>query len=104
MLGIVNKYRYLDIWKKKSVKLASHVLQLVFLGLTGFRFSVANLLPNIASASELYLVLYISMDWAQSNKHLMNILLNRKTSDTITSMIVDWAQSNKHLMNMLLNR
>jgi len=70
--------------------LATHVLQLVFLGFTGYRFPFSHFPSNTASGHELYLIIwkaismlstfgftiqYISTDGAQSNRDLFHILL-----------------------------
>ena len=75
---------------KMEKTLATHVLQLVFLGFTGFRFPFAHFPTTTASGYELYLVLwkavnmlsvfgfkiqYISTDGAQSNRDLFKLLL-----------------------------
>ena len=75
---------------KKNVCLATHVLQFLFLGTTGFRFLFTYFSTTGASASELYLVFwkavnylamfgfsvtFLSMDGEQSNRDFMNILL-----------------------------
>ena len=75
---------------KKERTLATHVLQLVFLGFTGFRFPFAHFPSHTASGHELYLLVwksvnmlsafgftiqYISTDGAQSNRDLFEILL-----------------------------
>lgn len=80
--------------------LATHVLQLVFLGFTGFRFPFAHFPSHTASGHELYLLVwksvnmlstygftvqYISTDGAQSNRDLFKILIpNFDTSNPIT--------------------
>lgn len=70
--------------------LATHVLQLVFLGFTGYRFPFSHFPSNTASVHELYLIIwkaismlstfgftiqYTSTDGAQSNRDLFHILL-----------------------------
>lgn len=70
--------------------LATHVLQLVFLGSTGFRFPFAHFATDTASGHELYLLMwqsvnmllnfgfkiqYISTDGAQTNRDLFKLLL-----------------------------
>jgi hypothetical protein len=84
---------------KKNVCLATHVLQFLFLGTTGFRFPFTYFSTTGASASELYLVFwkavnylamfgfsvtFLSMDGAQSNRDFMNILLVHTGSGTFT--------------------
>jgi hypothetical protein len=84
---------------KKNVCLATHVLQFLFLGTTGFRFPFTYFSTTGASASELYLVFwkavnylamfgfsvtFLSMDGAQSNRVFMNILLAHTGSGTST--------------------
>jgi len=75
---------------KRERTLATHVLQLVFLGFTGFRFPYAHFPSHNASGHELYLLVwksvnmlssfgftiqYISTDGAQSNRDFFKILL-----------------------------
>ncbi|XP_062587022.1 uncharacterized protein LOC134248629 [Saccostrea cucullata] len=75
---------------KKQLPLATHALQLLFLGFTGFRFPFAHFPSTTASGHELYLLLwesvnmlssfgfkiqYISTDGAQSNRDLFKLLL-----------------------------
>lgn len=75
---------------KKERQLATHVLQFVFIGFTGFRFPFAHFPSVTASGSDLYLlfwkavhmlamfnfkVTFVSTDGAQSNRDLMHILL-----------------------------
>ena len=76
--------------QKEEITLATHALQFVFLGNTGYRFPFAHFATTGASASELYLLLwdavkflsmfgfkvsFVSTDGAQLNRDLMNILL-----------------------------
>ncbi|XP_071174117.1 uncharacterized protein [Mytilus edulis] len=75
---------------KKQQTLATHALQLMFLGFTGFRFPFAHFPSTTASGHELYLLLwesvnmlsnfgfkiqFISTDGAQSNRDLFKLLL-----------------------------
>ncbi|XP_033763366.1 uncharacterized protein LOC117344648 [Pecten maximus] len=75
---------------KQEKVLATHVLQLVFLGFTGFLFPFAHFPTTTASGHELYLLVwksvnmlsmfdfkiqYISTDGAQSNRDLFKLLL-----------------------------
>lgn len=85
---------------KEERILATHVLQLVFLGFTGYRFPFAHFPSHTASGHELYLLVwksvnmlssfgftiqYISTDGAQSNRDLFKILLpDFKTSNPTT--------------------
>jgi hypothetical protein len=85
---------------KKEKTLATHVLQLMFLGFTGFRFPFAHFPSHTASGQELYLLLwksvnmlssygftiqYVSTDGAQSNRDLFKILLpDFDTSNPVT--------------------
>jgi hypothetical protein len=72
--------------------MATHVLQFLFLGFTGFRFPCAHFPLTTASGYELYLLLwegeavnmlssfgfkvqYISMDGAQSSRDLFKLLI-----------------------------
>ena len=86
--------------RKREAILATHSLQLVFLGLTGFRFPFAHFPTCTASGNELYLLLwksvqmlsmfgfkirYISTDGAQSNRDLMRILLPNFSSGSPTT-------------------
>lgn len=80
--------------KMKSQKneriLATHVLQFVFLGFTGFRFPFAHFPSSTASGHDLYLLLwkavnmllnfgfiiqYVSTDGAQTNRDLFKLLI-----------------------------
>jgi hypothetical protein len=71
--------------------LGTHVLQIVFLGLTGFRFPVAHFVTNQVQGPELFSlfweavnkiekknfkVLYTCMDGAQCNRTFMHINLD----------------------------
>ncbi|KAJ8321537.1 hypothetical protein KUTeg_000913 [Tegillarca granosa] len=75
---------------KTEIKLATHALQFVFLGFTGFRFPFAHFSSQTASGHELYLLIwnavnmllnfgfkiqYISTDGAQTNRDLFKLLL-----------------------------
>ena len=75
---------------KYELKLATHVLQLLFMGYTGFRFPIAHFPTTQTSSHELYLIFwkavkklrlygftvtYISLDGAQTNRNFMKILL-----------------------------
>ena len=88
---------------KHEPKLASHALQILFLGQTGFRFPVAHFATDSASPSELYLmfwkcvkmlglfgfkVTYVSLDGAQANRDFMKMFLpqDAKKSNTMTTM------------------
>ncbi|CAG2224497.1 unnamed protein product [Mytilus edulis] len=70
--------------------LASHALQLVFLGSTGFRFPFAHFPASTASGHELYLlvwqsvnrlmnfgfkIMFVSTDGAQTNRDLFKLLM-----------------------------
>ncbi|XP_053409240.1 uncharacterized protein LOC128559964 [Mercenaria mercenaria] len=87
-----------------DLKLATHALQILFLGHTGFRFPFAHYATEQASPSELYLIFwkavkllslygfrvtYLSLDGAQSNRSFMKMLLpeDQKTSDTMQTMV-----------------
>ena len=85
--------------KRETVSLANHVLQLVFLGNTGFRFPLAHFPTTQASASKIYLIFfkavkmlglfgfsvrYLSLDGAQTNRDLMKMLLRENVSKTMT--------------------
>lgn len=86
-----------------SFKLATHVLQLLFLGVTGFRFPIAHFPTVQITPHELYLifwksvkmlgiygfrVIYTSLDGAQTNRLFMKMLLpeDERTSDTMKTM------------------
>ena len=111
---------------KKSVCMATHVLQFLFLGQTGFRFPFTYFATTEASASELYVVFwkavnylvmfgfsvtFLSMDGAQSNRDFMNILLQYTQKDTFTihniydperpkiSIIMDFSHAMKKIRN-----
>lgn len=88
---------------KREICLATHVLQFVFLGYTGFRFPLFHFPTNQANASELYIlfwklvsimstfgfkVQYISMDGAQANRDFAKILLGTFKSNLIETMTV----------------
>ena len=75
---------------RRQRTLATHALQLLFLGFTGFRFPFAHFPSTTASGHELYLLLwesvnmlsnfgfkiqYVSTDGAQSNRDLLKLLL-----------------------------
>jgi len=75
---------------KRERVLATHVLQFVFLGFTGFRFPFAHFPSTTASATDMYLLMwksvsmlsmfgfkiqYISTDGAQSNRDLFKLLV-----------------------------
>lgn len=89
---------------KHELKLATHVLQLLFLGHTGFRFPFAHYPTIQTTPPELYLVFwdavkmlgvygfhvtYMSLDGAQTNRVFMKMFLpeDEKTSDTMKTMI-----------------
>lgn len=87
--------------KTSEVKLATHVLQYVFLGFSGFRFPICHFPTIQASASDLYIltwevknmlqifgftVRYISTDGAQTNRDFARILLGDFKSETVTTM------------------
>jgi hypothetical protein len=88
---------------KNDLQLATHVLQFLFIGHTGFRFPVAHFPTVQATPSELYLsfwrlvqmlslydftVTYVSIDGAQSNRSFMKMFLpeNHNTSDTMNTV------------------
>lgn len=88
---------------KKEIKLATHVLQFVFLGFTGFRFPLFHFPTEQASAPELYLLFwkivnilstfgfkiqYVSLDGAQTNRDFAKLLLGTFKSDLIKTMTV----------------
>ncbi|KAJ8313792.1 hypothetical protein KUTeg_008353 [Tegillarca granosa] len=75
---------------KKERILATHVLQLVFLGSTGFRFPFAHFPSCTASGHELYLLLWKSV----------NMLSN--FGFTIQFISTDGAQTNRDLFKLLL--
>ena len=79
--------------------LGTHVLQLLFLGINGFRFPFAHFVTDSIQASELYSifwkavrilftfgfkVLFTSMDGAQCNRSFMHICLGQKPSTFVT--------------------
>ena len=83
------------------MKLATHVLQYVFLGFSGFRFPICHFPTIQASASDLYIltwevinmlqvfgftVRYISTDGAQTNRDFARILLGDFKSETVSTM------------------
>ena len=86
-----------------TLKLATHVLQLLFLGITGFRFPIAHFPTTQITPPELYLifwksvqmlgiygfrVIYTSLDGAQTNRTFMKMLLpeDQRTSYTMQTM------------------
>lgn len=84
-------------------KLAHHVLQLVFLGNSGFRFPFAHFPVTTTSAPELFLIFwkaikmlniygftvrYVSLDGAQSNRDFMKMLLLEQKTDTLKTMLL----------------
>lgn len=86
-----------------EIHLANHVLQLVFLGSSGFRFPFAHFPTKQSSASELYLIFwkavkmlavygfvvrYVSMDGAQANRDFMKMLLLDTKTDSLKTMLV----------------
>ena len=88
---------------KKEIKLATHVLQFVFLGFTGFRFPLFHFPTEQASALELYLLFwkivnilstfgfkiqYVSLDGAPTNWDFAKLLLGTFKSDLIKTMTV----------------
>lgn len=95
---------FMDILTGKGdLKLATHVLQLLFMGNTGFRFPVGHFATLQTSPAELYLVfweavkllgvfgftvLYLSLDGAQNNRLFMKMLLpgSDLTSTTMKTM------------------
>lgn len=102
---------------KESLQLASHVLQLLFLGHTGFRFPFAHYPTTQVTPSEMLLIFwqsvkmlglfgftvtYVSLDGAQYNRDFMKILIDGKTSETMFSMsiknIYDSSKPNIHVI------
>ena len=113
-------------------QLATHVLQLLFLGFGGFRFPIAHYPCTQASATELHIivwsavemlssygfpVLYISMDGAITNRQMMNIQFPASSSPSSQSFlapnpipnqhplafIMDYSHVMKKIQNSLLN-
>ncbi|XP_063435277.1 uncharacterized protein LOC134716277 [Mytilus trossulus] len=102
---------------EESLQLASHVLQLLFLGHTGFRFPFAHYPTTQVTPSEMLLIFwqsvkmlglfgftvtYVSLDGAQYNRDFMKILIDGKTSETMFSMsiknIYDSSKPNIHVI------
>ena len=103
--------------------LGKYVLQLLFLGTSGFRFPFAHFVTNSIQASELYglfwkavyllytygfTVLYTCMDGAQSNRSFMHICLGDKPTSFIarspcTSTDVIFLMDFSHVMKKLRN-
>ncbi|XP_053400344.1 uncharacterized protein LOC123539045 [Mercenaria mercenaria] len=95
---------YMDrLMGKTDLKMATHVLQILFLGNTGFRFPVGHFATLQACPAEMYLVFweavkmlgtfgftvtYISLDGAQNNRLFMKMLLpeNEVTCKTMNTM------------------
>lgn len=88
---------------KKEIKLATHVLQFVFLGFTGVRFPLFHFPTEQTSAPELSLLFwkivniistfgfkiqYVSLDGAQTNRDFAKLLLGTFKSDLIKTMTV----------------
>ena len=84
---------------KQQKQLGTHALQLVFLGITGFRFPIAHFITDGVQAPQLYplfweavdklkvfsfRVLYTCMDGAQSNRTFMKMNIG-ENSTTFTS-------------------
>ena len=104
-------------------RLGKYVLQLLFLGTSGFRFPFAHFVTNSIQASELYglfwkavyllysygfTVLYTCMDGAQSNRSFMHICLGNKPTSFIakspcTSSDVIFLMDFSHVMKKLRN-
>ena len=86
---------------KREITLATHVLQFIFLGFSGFRFPLFHFPTNTATASELvmlfwkivnlmqtfgFTVRYISTDGAQTNRDFIKILLGDFKSISVKTM------------------
>ena len=82
--------------QKKEAKLATHVMQLVFNGFTGFRWPVAYFATSTATAHQLYLniweavdvlddygfqVDYVMMDGASTNRAFTKMVLGNQRSE-----------------------
>lgn len=112
--------------QKEEINLATHSLQLLFLGNTGYRFPFAHFATTGASGSELYLLLweavkhlemfgfkvtFVSTDGAQANRDLMNILLpNNKDDKSFTflnimqpSQQISFVMDFSHVMKKIRN-
>ena len=102
---VTDESQYIDsiLSGKKEIILATHVLQFVFLGFSGFRFPLFHFPTKQANASELYLlfwnvvnllstfdftVQFVSMDGAQTNRDFCKILLGTFKSDSIKTMTI----------------
>ncbi|MES9883829.1 MAG: hypothetical protein ABW185_23505 [Sedimenticola sp.] len=108
-------------------KLGTHILQIVFLGLTGFRFPIAHFVTTQIQGYELYTifweavdqterygfkVLYTSMDGAQCNRTFMHIhidsaLVNRYSvqspcSNRCLVFMMDFSHVAKKIRNNVL--
>ena len=107
-------------------RLGKYVLQLLFLGTSGFRFPFAHFVTNSIQASELYglfwkavyllytygfIILYTCMDGAQANRSFMHICLGDKPSSFIASspctstdviFLMDFSHAMKKLRNNIL--
>jgi hypothetical protein len=128
LTDVTEESRYIQILKthKNDVAIATHALQFLFLGVTGFRLPFAHFATTGAPAYELYLtfwkavhmlslfgfkVMFVSMDGAQSNKDFMNILLGKPETPTFTisniydpcspeiSVIMDFSHTMKKIRN-----
>lgn len=88
---------------KESLQMASHVLQLLFLGHTGFRFPFAHYHTTQVTPAELLLIFwqavkmlgvfgftvtYVSLDGAQCNRDFMKMLIEGKTPETMFYMSI----------------
>jgi hypothetical protein len=86
---------------KNEKSIGTHVLQFVFLGITGFRFPFAHFITNGIQGTELYSlfweavdklqmygfkVLYTSLDGAQSNRNFMKYNLGNNNTTFQTSI------------------
>ena len=110
---------------KQEREVATHVLQIVFLGVTGFRFPVAHFLTDGAQIGELqstfwlavdklsmyeFRVVYTCMDGAQSNRSFMKANVNVDKGFTcpseclLTNMVfmIDFSHVIKKIKNNVL--
>jgi hypothetical protein len=134
LVGFINMGEEADLLRnlrlgKKEKTLASHVLQIQFLGFTGFRFPIAHFPSHGATAMEIHLIfwqtvdmlysygfvpLYTSMDGAITNRQFMKINFpngspsqsryitqNSVFPDVFMVMIMDYSHCIKKIRNSI---
>jgi len=103
--------------------MGSHVLQMLFLGLNGFRFPFAHFVTDTIQASQIYglfwkavyllygygfKVLYTCMDGAQSNRNFLHVCLGEKpelytTPSPFTSLPMTFIMDISHVLKKVRN-